>query len=290
VHPVFDTLARRARDYFRLIKSWQTALLLISGLAGYLSAREAAITPMAIGGLLGSLVLAISGSTVLNMVYDRDIDQRMVRTRHRPLPAGRVAPREALVLGLVLSVAGAGWALAIYPLYGMVVAAGLFFNLVIYTLWLKRRTPWAIIWGGIAGGMPVLAGRVLGTGAIDAIGFLLVAAVLFWIPTHIITFSIRYREDYRSAGVPVLPLRFGDDISRVIVSISTLLAVAAFLAAARLLELQPVYWYLMIGLGAVLLAVALGAGLMRSAGWNLLLFKAASVYMLTAMLLIILGV
>ena len=83
--------------------------------------------------------------------------------------------------------------------------AGLFFDVVIYTLWLKRRTPWSIVWGGISGGMPILAGRVLAVGRIEWIGVVLALAVLFWIPTHILTFSMRYREDYANAGIPTIP-------------------------------------------------------------------------------------
>ena len=160
----------RLRSYWTLIKSLQTGLLLVTGLAGYMSARCPVIAWQTMVGLTGSLFLAISGSTVLNMVYDRDIDLCMGRTCLRPLPPGRVSVREAVALGILLSVAGVAWALALSPLYGLVVFAGLFCDVVVYTLWLKRRTAWSIVWGGIAGGMPILAGRVLGTWAHRAHG------------------------------------------------------------------------------------------------------------------------
>jgi len=159
--------------YFPLIKSLQTGLLLITGLAGYMSARCPVMNMSSILALTGSLVLSISGSTALNMWYDRDIDAKMPRTSNRPLSTGETKPREALIFGLLLSIIGIGWALAIDPLYGIVVFAGLFFDVVVYTIWLKRRTAWSIVWGGISGGMPVLAGRVLGIGYIDWVGIAL---------------------------------------------------------------------------------------------------------------------
>jgi len=279
----------KCRYYWSLIKSWQTGLLLVSGLAGYLSGSGPVINWWLVFSLAASLFLAISGSTVLNMVYDRDIDSRMSRTKKRPIPAGAVSAQEGLTLGVVLAVAGLGWAFTLDVLYGSVVFAGLVFNGVVYTLWLKRRSPWSILWGGIAGGMPVLAGRVLSTGSIDPAGILLVLAVLFWIPTHIMTFSIRYRDDYRLAGVPVFPNRYTERTVNIIIGLSTCLAAAAFLSAAWLIGLQLILWWVMAGLGGLLLLLALASSLSRSPALNLVLFKAASVYMLVAMLLIILG-
>jgi len=273
-----------------LIKSWQTGLLLVSGLAGYLSGSGIDIDWCMIISLSFSLFLSISGSTVLNMVYDRDIDSRMPRTKKRPIPAGMVSTQEGLTLGIVLALAGLGWAFTLDVLYGSVVLAGLVFNGVVYTLWLKRRSEWSVLWGGIAGGMPVLAGRVLSTGAVDLAGILLVLAVLFWIPTHIMTFSVRYKDDYRLAGVPVFPNRYTEGTVNLIIGLSTCLAVAAFLSAAWIIGLQLIFWWIMAGLGGVLLLLALASVICRSPALNFVLFKAASIYMLFAMLLIMLGI
>jgi protoheme IX farnesyltransferase len=151
-----------ARNYWSLTKSLQTGLLLATGLAGFLSAGTPSDNWITLLGLTASLALAISGSTVLNMAYDADIDARMKRTCWRPLPMGQVSVREAAILGGVLSALGVGCARAMAPLYGGIVFAGLFFDLVVYTVWLKRRTPYAILIGGLAGGMPVLAGSCAG--------------------------------------------------------------------------------------------------------------------------------
>jgi protoheme IX farnesyltransferase len=279
-------LLAKARLYWPLIKSLQTGLLLSTGLAGYMSARCPVTNWTILFGLAGSLLLAISGSTVLNMWYDRDIDSRMDRTHNRPLASGRVAPDEALRLGLLLAILGIGWALLLSPLYALVVFAGLFFDVVVYTMWLKRRTCWSIVWGGISGGMPILAGRVLGTGGFDWIGIMLCLSVLFWIPTHIMTFSMKYHRDYQAAGIPTFPSTYGFDTTRLVVALSSLLAAAAIGMASFGIGMTIGYLRILIVLSAGLLALALTTMLRPSEKVNFGLFKYASVYMLSSMLLI----
>lgn len=277
----------KVKLYGSLIKSLQTSLLLLTGLAGYMSARCPYTNWETVLGLTGSLFLAISGSTVLNMWYDRDIDARMRRTAGRPIPSGRVSTREALRLGLVLSVLGVGWAVALDPLYGLVVFAGLFFDVVVYTIWLKRRTPWAIIWGGVSGGMPALAGRALGVGQIEWVGLALALAVLFWIPTHIMTFSMRYFDDYRRAGVPTFPAVYGFDATRLTIAVSSLVAAVMMGVAAYGVGLTVGCLRVMIVLSGGLLLLAVHSVVRPSERINFGLFKYASLYMLSAMLLLL---
>lgn len=275
--------------FWPLIKSLQTALLLVTGLAGYLSASHRLLSWIEFGGLALSLTLAISGSTVLNMLYDRDIDARMDRTCKRPLSTGLVSPAEALGLGLGLSVSGLVIAALLSPLYALVVFAGLFFDVIVYTIWLKRRTPWAIIWGGISGGMPVLAGRVLAAGSLDGIGLLLATAVLLWIPTHILTFSMRYFDDYNRAGIPTFPKRYGFEFTRKTIALSSVLAGAAICAAAVWIGITAGALSLLALLSAVLLFMSLTTWFRPSEQANYSLFKYASFYMLGSMLLLALG-
>jgi len=277
------------KSYWTLIKSLQTGLLLITGLAGYMSARCPVTHWTTLLAVAGSLFLAISGSTVLNMVYDRDIDLKMSRACQRPLPAGKVSAREALLLGLTLSVLGVGWAFVLSLLYGLVVFAGLFFDVVVYTIWLKRRTPYSILIGGLAGGMPALAGRTLAVGQIDAVGILLASAVLFWIPTHIMTFSIRYEQDYRSAGIPTFPSTYGVPTTRTIIALSSMAAGAAMITSAVLIGMSWGYLRLLVVLSLGLLGLAFGSLVRPSERLNLGLFKYASTYMLGSMLLIMAG-
>jgi protoheme IX farnesyltransferase len=273
--------------YWPLIKSSQTGLLLATGLAGYMSASCPITHRAALAGLAGSLFLAISGSTVLNMWCDRDIDCRMERTRNRTLAAGRVGPREALCLGLVLSLAGVGWAMAMDPLYGLVVSAGLFFDVVIYSMWLKRRTAWSIVWGGISGAMPILAGRALSTGSLDWIGAMLALSILFWIPTHILTFSMKYFDDYQAAGIPTFPSACGFPATRVMIAVSSLLAALMMGLAAFGIGMTWGYLRVLAWLSVGLLALA-GISLIRpSERLNFGLFKYASAYMLSSMMLVV---
>jgi len=286
MHKIKPILQHIKANYWPLIKSLQTGLLLATGLAGFISARCPIMGWQIMLGVSGSLFLAISGSTVLNMWYDRDIDARMQRTCQRPLPSGKISPREGLIFGLVLSVLGVGWAFSLGTLYGVIVFAGLFFDVVVYTMWLKRRTAWSIVWGGIAGGMPILAGRALATGQIDWIGITLSLAVLFWIPTHILTFNMRNYQDYQAAGIPTFPSTYGFRITQLTIAISSVIAACMMGIAAIGIGLTWGYLRLIIVLTGGLLFLALSSILNPSERVNFGLFKYASLYMLSVMLLL----
>ena len=280
-----QNLNSKIQLYWPLIKSIQTGLLLATGMAGYLSAH----TPFHLFvflGLCASLFLSISGSTILNMWYDRDIDRVMDRTHNRPLAAGKIGQREALLLGLILSAVGVAWAVAIQPLFGLVVFAGLFFDVVVYTIWLKRRTCWSIVWGGISGGMPILAGRALATGQIDLIGVLLTMAVLFWIPTHILTFSMRYFADYQAAKVPTFPSSYSFETTQAIIALSAMIAAASIGVAGVMIGVQAGSLRLMAVLSIGLLLLSFATIARPSERVNFGLFKYASLYMLASMFLL----
>jgi len=277
----------RLRLYWSLIKSLQTGLLLLTGLVGFVSTGQSLSEWRPLLGVAGSLFLAISGSTVLNMWIDRDIDALMQRTCWRPLPAGLMHPSEGFWLGASLSIAGVAWAVAIDPLYGLVVFAGLFFDVVVYTILLKRHTPWSIVWGGLAGGMPVLAGRALGLGYIDWIGVMLALAILFWIPTHILTFAMRYDKDYRAAGIPTVPSVYGFQRTRLVIALSSLLAAATITIAAWGVGMTAGMLYVVLVLSVGLLFLAATSVWRKSDSLNFGLFKYASLYMLGVMVLML---
>jgi protoheme IX farnesyltransferase len=276
----------KIRLYWPLTKSLQTGLLLSTGLAGFMSARCPVMHWYNFLELGLSLFLAIAGSTILNMWYDRDIDMVMNRTHHRPLADGRLAPAEVLRLGLVLSALGVGLAVWMAPLYGLIVSAGLFFDVVVYTLWLKRRTCWSIVWGGISGGMPILAGRVFGLGHLDGIGILLAMAVLFWIPTHILTFSMRYSDDYRAARIPTFPSTYGFAKTRLTIAVSSVIAALSIACAGILIGVQWGFVRLLAVLSGGLILLAAASIFRPTERVNFGLFKYASLYMLSAMILL----
>lgn len=282
------TLLAKIKLYWPLIKGLQTGLLVITGIAGYLTARCPVDNLSTLGGLFISLVASISGSTILNMWWDRDIDAKMKRTQKRPLVTGKIQPREALIVGLMLSGIGVGVALAMDVLYGLIIFAGLFFDVVIYTMWLKRRTCWSIVWGGISGAMPILAGRALGVGSIDWVGIVLALGILFWIPTHILTFSMRYYDDYLAAGVPTFASTYGFGVSRATIAIASVLAALAMGAAAWGIGLSWGFLRVLAVLSAGLLILAIVMVIRPSDRINFSLFKYASVYMLSSMVLMVL--
>ena len=275
------------RSYWTLTKSLQTGLLLTTGVAGFMSAQCPIKNLNTLLGASISLFLAISGSTILNMWFDRDIDAKMHRTCQRPLPARQVDPKEGLILGIIVSSAGIIWAFSMSWLFGAIVFSGLFFDVVVYTIWLKRKTPWSILWGGISGGMPILAGRALGTGTIDWIGILLSLAILFWIPTHILTFSIRYKEDYKRAGVPVFPTTYGDAYTIRVIAVSSVLVALAMAGSSFGLGLTYGFLRLLTVLSSGLVLLAFSSILNPSERINFCIFKYASLFMLSAMLVFI---
>jgi protoheme IX farnesyltransferase len=275
--------------YWSLIKSLQTGLLLLTGLAGYMSARCPILTWQTMLALAGSLFLAISGSTVLNMVHDRDIDAIMSRTCNRPLPQNSVRSGEAILFGLGMGILGIGSAFLLQPLYGLIVFTGFFTDIVIYTIWLKRRSAYSVIFGGIAGGMPILAGRALGTGTIDWVGITLGLAVLLWIPTHIMTFNLKYKADYQLAGIPTFPSTYGDKVTHMIIAFSSIVAAVAMGIASYGIGMTWGYLRVLIVLSLGLLALATWSLLRPSQRLNFGLFKFASIYMMSSMLLVMVG-
>ncbi len=279
----------RLADYWSLIKFRQTALLLVTGFCSYVLTRGLPLDTIEAIWMATGLLFSISGCTVLNMFLDRDVDAQMGRTIDRPLAAGRIRPFEALIFGGAMSIVGLAHCFRLDLRFGMVVAVGFAFDLLVYTAWLKRRTPLSIVFGGVSGGMPVLAGRVLALGRIDLVGVLLASSVLLWIPSHILTLALRYADDYRRAGVPVWPNVYGHRATRLAVAVANLLNALVLMACALLLQIYlPVLVSLFImSLGMFVLALLQLVAPTDKRNW--LLFKVASLYMLAASLLLTVG-
>ena len=183
---------------------------------------------LAAGGLppLGLVLTTLAGGTLaaasantLNCYLDRDIDVVMRRTGNRPLVTGAVSPREALTFGLALGVLAVGLlAIAVNALSAVLALAAILFYVVGYTMLLKRRTPQNIVWGGAAGCMPVLIGWAAVRDSLGWTPLVLFAVIFFWTPPHYWPLSLRFRSDYASAGVPMLPVVAGEGaVTRLIV-------------------------------------------------------------------------
>ena len=197
-------------SFIEVIKPKQTMLLMITCIVAYLIASGGNIDFVHFMITCSATTLAIAGTTALNMWLDRDIDALMERTKNRPLPSGRLSPKACALYGCTLFILGFGIGLLyIHLLFAIILLLGLFFDIIIYTILLKRRSPYSIILGGIAGAMPALAGWVSVKGFDIVGGIILALIVLFWIPTHIWYISMYYEEDYRRARIPMYPLVVG---------------------------------------------------------------------------------
>jgi protoheme IX farnesyltransferase len=236
-------------DYFALLKPRVMSLVIFTGLAGIVAA-PGGIHPLLAFMALLCIAVAAGASGALNMAYDSDIDAVMARTATRPIPMGRVDRQEALAFGWTLAVA----AVAMMGLFVNFFAAALlaftvFFYVVVYTLWLKRRTPQNIVIGGLSGALPPAIGWAAVTGSLTLAPLVLVAIIFLWTPPHFWALSLYRSEDYARAGVPMLPVVKGKPLTRL-----HILAYALVLAP---LGVVPAF----IGLGGILyLAVSAGCG------------------------------
>jgi len=155
--------------------------------------------------------LSAGGAAAFNMYYDRDIDALMDRTSQRPVVTGMVSPRECLVFAFSLAAVSTAWFwFLVNPLSSMLALGALVFYVVVYTMWLKRRTSQNIVWGGIAGCMPVLIGWSSVTNEVSWAAVILFLVIFFWTPPHYWPLSMKVKEDYERASVPMLPVIAGN--------------------------------------------------------------------------------
>jgi len=194
-------------DYIELMKPRLIPLLLLVAIASMVVAKGEAlgIRPLVEMGVFG--FIGLGGSAALNNYFDRDIDSKMDRTARRPIPSGRVPPKNALLFGLVLiGVSIVLTAILLNPLTAFIIGLGAFLYVWFYTLKLKRNTPSAVVWGGLAGSIPALGGwaAVSRTGWLTPLFIFLV--VFFWQPSHFWSLALLVKQDYGRAGVPVLPV------------------------------------------------------------------------------------
>ena len=196
-----------ARAYFLLTKPRIIELLLVTTVPTMFIAARGVPSPWLMAATLFGGALSAASANVLNCYLDRDIDALMRRTARRPLPAHRVDPGDALRFGLVLGVAGFVWLWAAVNLLSAVLAtSAILFYVFVYTLGLKRRSTQNIVIGGAAGAVPVLVGWSAVTGRVELPALVLFAIIFYWTPPHFWALSLRFKDDYAAAGVPMLPV------------------------------------------------------------------------------------
>ena len=234
-------------DFVQLLKPRVMSLVVFTAMVGMLVAPAHLPPVTAIASVL-FIALGAGASGALNMWYDADIDAVMRRTRNRPVPGGRVAPGEALGIGLALS----GLSVMMLGLATNLAAAGLlaftiFFYAVVYTVWLKRSTPQNIVIGGAAGAFPPLIGWVCVTGSVSVEACLMFALIFMWTPPHFWALALFMKEDYHTAGVPMLTVTHGRRATR------------AHILAYTVLLLPVSVWSALSGIGGPFTLIVGGA-------------------------------
>ena len=203
------TIVNTVKNYYELTKPKIWYLLVFTAFGSALTASllfDIPITPLTWILLLGGVAAGSAAADTITGYNDRDIDAIMDRTKDRPIPTGRISPRNALIFGLILTAIALifSWFINLWAFLLMVF--GLFDNIIIYSKWLKRRSQSNIILGGFSGGVPALIGYVTVTTQNLEIGLVMAGLVFVWIPTHIWSLALHVRKDYQKAKIPMLPV------------------------------------------------------------------------------------
>ena len=248
------------RDYYELGKPRVVMLIMFTAIAGMFLATPS--WPPLRALLFGSIgiALAASAAAAINHVLDRRFDEKMARTRHRPLPTGHLTATQAMTYALILAVLSMSLlSLAVNPLTAVLTFGSLIGYAVIYTLWLKHATPQNIVIGGAAGAAPPVLGWTAVTGQVDPHALLLFLIIFTWTPPHFWALAIARREDYAKAGIPMLPVAYSIEFTRLHILLYTILLV--------IVTLLP-YLTGMSGLLYLAAALCLGAAFIKRA-WRL---------------------
>ena len=281
------------RDYIALTKPRVMSLVLFTALVGLVLAPGDFHPVLAITALL-CIAAGAGAAGALNMWYEADLDAKMTRTAGRPIPRGRITQPEALTFGMTLalfSVITLG--ILVNWIAAALLAFTIFFYVVIYTIWLKRRTAQNIVIGGTAGALPPVVAWSAVTGSLAIEPLILFAIIFFWTPPHFWALALFRRGDYASAGVPMLPVVAGSDAARLQILLYSIVLVAVAVAPWPLGYFGAAYGASALVLGAVMLALAVqvyrrrtGAAALRAARR---LFRFSIVYLFALFAALLLG-
>ncbi|MBD6614545.1 protoheme IX farnesyltransferase [Komarekiella sp. 'clone 1'] len=282
------TFLQVIQSYYQLTKPRIIPLLLITTAGSMWIAAKGEVDPLLLLVTLTGGTLAAASAQTINCIYDRDIDYEMERTRHRPLPSGKVQPRDALIFAIALATISFTL-LAVFAnlLAALLAFSGIVFYILVYTHWLKRHSTQNIVVGGAAGAIPALVGWAAVTGTLSWSAWLIFAIVFLWTPPHFWALALMIRDDYAKVGIPMLPVVVGDTATVRQIWYYTLVTVAA-----TLLLVYP------LGASGILyaaIALSLG-GLFIHKSWRLLqnpedrtVAKELFLYSISYMMLLCLG-
>jgi heme o synthase len=276
------TVGNRIKNYYELTKPKIWYLLVFTTFGAALTASllfKIEVTPLQWFLLLTGVAAGSAAADTITGYNDRDIDAIMERTKARPIPSGRISPRNALIFGLILTTVSLVCAWLINYIALGLMAFGLFDNIIVYSKWLKRRSQANIILGGFSGAAPALIGYVAVTTQNIEIGLVMAALVFFWIPTHIWSLALHVKKDYTKARVPMLPVVADERTSVRVIAITTLLMVAFSIVPFFLNQFGLIYLITatVFGIVMILLSTWLMVRPSERASW--MVFKFSSPYL-----------
>lgn len=276
------TVGNRIKNYYELTKPKIWYLLVFTAFGAALTASllfKIEVTPLQWFLLLTGVAAGSAAADTITGYNDRDIDAIMERTKTRPIPSGRISPRNALIFGLILTTVSLICAWLINYIALGLMAFGLFDNIIVYSKWLKRRSQANIILGGFSGAAPALIGYVAVTTQNIEIGLVMAALVFFWIPTHIWSLALHVKKDYAKARVPMLPVVADERTSVRVIAITTLLMVAFSIIPFFLNQFGLIYLITatVFGIVMILLSTWLMVRPSERASW--MVFKFSSPYL-----------
>ncbi len=276
------TVGNTVRNYYELTKPKIWYLLVFTTFGSALTASllfDISIQPLTWILLIGGVAAGSAAADTLTGYNDRDIDAIMDRTRGRPIPSGRVSPKNALVFGLILTVVSLvfSWFINIWTFALM--AFGLFDNILVYSKWLKRRSQMNIILGGFSGGAPAMIGYVAVTTQNIEIGLIMAGLVFLWIPTHIWSLALHVKKDYTKAGVPMLPVVYSEKKSVRVIAWTTLMMVIFSILPFFFNQFGLIYLITASIFGVAMIAVSIWLLIKPSERASWIVFKFSSPYL-----------
>lgn len=276
------TIVNRVKNYYELTKPKIWYLLVFTAFGSALTASflfDIPLSPLTWVLLLGGIAAGSAAADTITGYNDRDIDAIMDRTKDRPIPSGRISPRNALIFGLILTAIALIFSALINLWAFLLMIFGLFDNIIIYSKWLKRRSQSNIILGGFSGGVPALIGYVTVTTQNIEIGLVMAGLVFLWIPTHIWSLALHVRKDYQKAKVPMLPVVSEEKRAVRIIAVTTLIMVLFSILPFFFNQFGHIYLVTATIFGAIMLALSLWLLLKptEKASWTV--FKFSSPYL-----------
>jgi protoheme IX farnesyltransferase len=276
------TVGNTVRNYYELTKPKIWYLLVFTTFGSALTASllfNIPIQPLTWILLIGGVAAGSAAADTLTGYNDRDIDAIMDRTRGRPIPSGRVSPKNALIFGLILTAISLvfSWFINIWTFALM--AFGLFDNILVYSKWLKRRSKMNIILGGFSGGAPAMIGYVAVTTQHIEIGLIMAGLVFLWIPTHIWSLALHVKKDYAKAGVPMLPVVYSEKKSVRVIAWTTLIMVVFSILPFFLNQFSLIYLTTACIFGVAMIALSIWLLIKPSEKASWIVFKFSSPYL-----------